>query len=134
MSQDKVTDVTINCCILSTDTTDVQKVTATVSAEAITVQCMFVNGSTARGCMAVLVGQSGNVTVNLTRDDLCAAGTFNDTHLLQNACITGVIGYDIESDGTLGTLAIIGEINHTLTCFPSERTPKPGSSKFVTVT
>ena len=121
--------------VLSIDTTDVQKVTATASAEAITVKCMFVNGSTARGCMVVLVGQSDNVTVNLTRDDLCATGTFNDTHLLQNACITGVISYDIESDGTVGTLAIIGEIsNHTITCFPSERTPNPGSSEFVTVT
>ena len=121
--------------VLSTDTTDVQKVTATVSAEAITVQCLFVNGSTARGCMVVLVGQSYNVTVNLTRQGLCATGIFNDTHLLQNACITGVIGYDIESDGTVGTLAIFGEIsNHTLTCLPSERTPEPGLSEFVTVT
>ena len=104
--------------VLSTDTTDVQKVTATVSAEAITVQCMFVNGSTARGCMVVLVGQSDNVTVNLTslRDDLIATGIY--TYLLQNACITGVVGYDIESDGTVGTLAIIGEISNdnTIMC------------------
>ena len=106
--------------VLSTDTTDVQKVTATVSAEAITVKCMFVNGSTAGGCMVVLVGQSDNVTVNLTRDDLSVTGIFNDTHLLQNACITRVVGYDIESDGTVGTLAIIGELsNDTLTC-PSD--------------
>ena len=113
--------------VLSTDTTDVQKVTATVSAEAITVQCMFVNGSTARGCMVVLVGQSDNVTVNLTRDGMCAADIFNDTHLLQNTYIAGVIGYDIESDGTVGTLAIIGELsNDTLTC-PSDN-PTQGMS------
>ena len=80
--------------------------------------------------MVVLVGQSDNVTVNLTRDGLCATGFFNDTYLLQNLCITGVIGYDIESDGTVGTLGIIGEIsNDTLTCLPSERTPEPGSSE-----
>ena len=118
--------------MLSTDTTDVQKVTATVSAEAITVQCMFVNGSTARGCMVVLVGQSDNVTVNLTslRDDLSVT-IFNDTHLLQNACITGVVGYDLESDGTVGTLAIIGELsNGNLTC-PSDA---PTQSRFTTYT
>ena len=113
--------------VLSIDTTDVQKVTAAVSAEAITVQCMFVNGSTARGCMVVLVSQSHNVTVNLTRDDLCATGIFNDTHLLQNVCITGVVGYDIESDGTVGTLAILGELsNGNLTC-PSDN-PTQGMS------
>ena len=106
--------------VLSIDTTDVQKVTATVSAEAITVQCMFVNGSTARGCMVVLVGQSDNTTVTLTREGLCVTGSFNDTHLLQNTYITGVFGYDIESDGTVGTLAIFGELsNDTLTC-PSD--------------
>ena len=120
--------------VLSTDTTDVQKVTATMSAEAITVQCMFVNGSTARGCMVVLVGQSDNMTVTLTREDLCATGTVNYTHLLQNTCITGVIGYDIESDGTVGTLAITGELsNDTLTCLPSERTTEYHSSEFMTV-
>ena len=62
--------------------------------------------------MVVLVGQSDNVTVNLTRDDLSASGIFNDTHLPRDACITGVVGYDIESDGTIGTLAIIGEISN----------------------
>ena len=112
--------------VLSIDTTDVQKVTATVSAETITVKCMFVNGSTARGCMAVLVGQPDNVTVNLTRESQnCAMGTTNSS---ENT--TGVVGYDIESDGTVGMLAILGELsNDTLTCLPSERTPEPGSSE-----
>ena len=113
--------------VLSTDTTDVQKVTATVSAEAITVQCMFVNGSTARGCMVVLVGHSDNVTVNLTREGLNCVMDSSEN-------ITGVIAYDIESDGTVGTLAIFGELsNGTLTCLPSERTTEHHLSEFETV-
>ena len=90
-----------------------------MSAEAITVQCMFVNGSTARGCMVVLVGQSDNVTVNLTREDLCAIHTINNTYPPQS-----ITGYDIESDGTVGMLAIIGELsNDTLTCPSDDQMP-----------
>ena len=111
--------------VLSIDTTDVQKVTATMSAEAITVQCMFVNGSTARGCMVVLMGQSDNVTMiqNLTREDLCAIYTNNIT-IPSPPPPQSITGYDIESDGTVGAQAIIGELsNGNLTC-PSDNTTK----------
>ena len=76
------------------------------------VQCVFVTGSTARGCMVVLVGRSDNTTVNLTREGLVANGTVS-TGLpqLQVACITGVIGYDIESDGTVGKLPLSGDLS-----------------------
>ena len=68
--------------------------------------------------MVVLVGQSHNVTVNLTREGLCAIRTINITYHPQS-----ITGYDVESNGTVGTLAIIGELsNDTLMCFPSEHT------------
>ena len=75
------------------------------------VQCDFVNGSTAVGCMVVLVGQSDNITVNLTREGLNTSGRIS-RDLLQTTCITKVFGYDIESDGTVGTLAIEGELSN----------------------
>ena len=101
--------------LFQSDTTDIQDVIA-VSTEnsSFIVQCVFVSGSTARGCMVVLVGQSDNTTVNLTREGLCATGV---TSTITNISFLIIIGYDIESDGTLGTLAIEGEFsNESLSC------------------
>ena len=111
--------------MILSDTTDVQDVIA-VSAgnNSLTVQCVFVTGSTARGCMVVLVGQSHNIIVNLARYGLCAISV----GLSQATCITEVIGYDIESDGTVGTLAIKGVLlsNSTLSCLPVNDTQSIG--------
>ena len=52
------------------DTTDVQKVSAVALDDQHTfiVECEFVPGSDAQGCLVVLVRELGNVTVNLTRN------------------------------------------------------------------
>ena len=83
----------------------------------LVVQCIFVTGSTARGCKVVLVGQFDNTTLNLTRKGLIATATVS-TGSLQAACITEVLGYDIESNGTVGILAI--EANTTSACLPAK--------------
>ena len=61
--------------------------------------------------MVVLVGQSDNTTVSLTREGLSATGTIS-AGLLQATCVTEVIGYDIEFDGTVGTLPLSGELSN----------------------
>ena len=80
------------------------------------VQCDFITGSNAQGCMVVLVGEFGNITANLTRINPCTILTVNETLLSLND--TQVFGFDIESDGSVGSLAIRGEIerNMNVTC------------------
>ena len=80
------------------------------------VQCDFITGSNAQGCMVVLVGELGNITANLTRINPCVTMTMNTT---QN-CYDNVFGFDIESDGSVGTLAVSGVIlkDVNITCAP----------------
>ena len=110
----------------SVDTTDVQNVTAVPTESAndvntLLVQCYFVNGSTAKGCMVVLVGELGNVNniMNLTRDN--PYRTVNTS--LPLSCYTGVFGYDIESDGSVGTLAVPGVISNKGSCICEPHPP-----------
>ena len=67
--------------------------------------CDFIPDSDAQGCMVVLLGESENTTVNLTRDDKCTIIILPLTTFLNDA-----FGFDIESDGSVGTLAIPGTI------------------------
>ena len=69
-------------------------------------QCDFIPGSNAQGCMVVLMGEVNNVTVNLMRENLHNVVIINLTHPL--SCYHEIIGFDIESDGSVGTLAIPG--------------------------
>ena len=75
-----------------------------------TLECTFTIGSDAQGGMVVLVSESGNMTRNLTRlnNTNLAVETLNTTIPLQ--CYTEVFVYDIESNGSLGTLAVQGVI------------------------
>lgn len=72
----------------------------------VLVQCEFIPGSDAQGCMVVLVGESDNTTVNLTRvgNPLTACG------IETLSSLDDVLGFDIESDGTIGTTQIPGII------------------------
>ena len=84
------------------------------------VQCDFISGSNAQGCMVVLVGEVNNITVNVTRNNPCTTLTVNVT----KNCYDKVFGFDIESDGSVGTLAvpsvIIRNVNNT--CAPQSET------------
>ena len=113
------------------DTTDVQNVTAVPIKSAndvntVMIQCYFVNGSTAEGCMVVLVGELGNTTENLTREN--PYRTINTS--LPLSCYTGVFGYDIESDGSVGTLPVPGVISNAHNTIMICDLPVTESSKY----
>ena len=112
------------------DTTDVQKITVVQLEEpnAFIVQCTFLTGSIAQGCMVVLVGTFDSITMNLTRNGLCAIDVMGATLPLSN--YSEVMGYDIESDGSVGTLAvhgiILGNGNSIAPCMPIGLSSNPG--------
>ena len=99
------------------DTTDVQNITVAEILEndngsvpgMVLVQCDFIPGSDAQGCMVVLIGESDNTTVNLTR-----SGTLLTACMIQRLPITttiiNVFGYDIEFDGSVGTQQVPGTL------------------------
>ena len=79
--------------------------------------------------MVVLLGESENTTVNLTRDDKCTIKPLPLTTYLNHA-----FGFDIESDGSVGTLAIPGTVSTTaddLLCLQknarTQISPAPGN-------
>ena len=112
------------------DTTDVQNITVVViSGDGVPgmtlVQCDFIPGSDAQGCMVVLVGESDNTTVNLTRSGtLLTACTMQ--RLPNTTTIVNVFGYDIEFDGSVGTQQFPGTssvanlMDSNLLCQPNE--------------
>jgi hypothetical protein len=121
-----------------TDTTDVQNITVAAVMEndngsvpgMVLVQCDFIPGSDAQGCMVVVVGESDNTTVNLTRSGtLLTACTIQ--RLLITTPIINVFGYDIEFDGSVGTQQVPGTSSVTsLTdgyslCQPNEAKSSP---------
>ena len=71
-------------------------------------QCDFIPGSEAQGCVVILVGELGNTTMNLTRSDTVAVDFINVTCPSIN--YVQVIGHDIESDHSIGSLAVHGKL------------------------
>ena len=87
-------------------------------------------GSIAKGCMVILVGELGNITMNFMRGtDIEVMNTTNPT-----SCYNRVVAYDIESDGSVGSLALPGKILADTTsssvapCLQRQATPFPGES------
>ena len=118
------------------DTTDVQNVTVAVIFPddngsvlgMVIVQCDFISGSDAQGCMVILVGESDSTTVNLTRSGtLLTACTVE--HLPITTSLIKVFGYDIEFDGSVGTqqvpgtLSVMSLTDSYLQCQPNEEKP-----------
>ena len=102
-----------------------QRVVATLSngINASTLQCEFITGSDATGCMVVLTSEyySLKTQYNLTRSQ---SKISEITLRLEHppSCYTGVEAFDIESDGSVGTLPVPGQlvvISHT------QCTPEP---------
>ena len=97
------------------DTTDVQDVLAVArnySADnyTFTVSCNFIHGSDAKGCIVVLVGNVENATINLTRSGLSAEGILSVKFSIAKDCAKlKLFGYDVESDGNIGTVGIRGK-------------------------
>lgn len=87
------------------------------------VQCHFITGSNALGCMVVLVSESTSIFFTLERNNPCKVEALNTTDPMSS--FYAVYAYDIESDGTSGTLPIPGQLimkssdNFTSTCLPS---------------
>lgn len=91
-------------------------------SNAVVIQCHFVTGSNALGCMVVLVSES-NATFLLKRSTPCRVEYLNETNLISSFYNVIVYGYDIESDDSIGTLAVPGQLtvstNGTSTCLPT---------------
>ena len=64
-------------------------------------------GSIAQGCMVVLVGELGNITMTFMRGTDIEE-VMNTTY--PTSCYNRVVAYDIESDGSVGSLALPGKI------------------------
>ena len=121
------------------DTTDVQNITvAVISGDdnggvpgMVLVQCDFIPGSDAQGCMVVLVGESDNTTVNLTRTNTLFTACMFETIMITS--LIEVFGYDIEFDGSVGTQQVPGtsvvtsltDSYSALLCQPKEAAIKP---------
>ena len=116
------------------DTTDVQVVTATLfeGVNASIIQCEFIAGSTASGCMVVLTGFEAN-NINLTRDMNTNSASTTVTLEHPPPCYTGVEAFDIEFDGSVGSLAVPGQLGGRLetSCIVAVET-LPGKLKYCT--
>ena len=91
------------------------------------VQCDFILGSDAQGCMIVLVGDYNNVSVTLLMNQTNSE-IINVTTSV--SCYKRVIAFDIEYDGQIGTLAVpgklAGNVNTSTKCLPSSKPASKG--------
>ena len=119
---------------LIADTTDVQLVSAVElrDVSAFRVRCDLMAGSIAQGCMVVLIGELDNITLSFAGgpDIEKVMNTTNPT-----SCYNRIVAYDIESDGTVGSLAVPGNIladvtsNSVAPCSQRQNAPLP--SEFI---
>lgn len=97
-----------------TDTTDVQmvKVMLVKGSQDAFIQCEFIMGSKAKGCMVVLTSDQGQETYQLLRNTATNLATLRVTlrHVLSS--YVQVQAFDLECNGQNGTLAVPGEIIH----------------------
>ena len=96
--------------LVHADTTDVQNVRLIMldDQHLLRVECAFIPGSDSQGCLVILVGEYKNTTVNITSHNYF---DMNVNYLL--SCFKEVLAFDIERDGTVGTVAVRGKVNKT---------------------
>ena len=101
-----------------TDTTDVQSIVvnelqADINVPHVNIQCHFIASSNAQGCMVVLTGEDGSMTLNLLkrRNHSAVSAVFKANKSL--SCYHKVEAFDIESDGSVGTIAVPGNLQGT---------------------
>ena len=102
-----------NLFLLTTVTSDVQSVTATVVGEStIDIQCLFIHGSDAVGCKVVLVSDHpgvNNETAILIRKNASASASLKPTH--QVDCYQRVLAYSIDVNNIINNIFIEGKLN-----------------------
>ena len=101
------------------------------------VECDFIIGSKAKGCFVVLGGKRDNITFTVYRNNPCSIFqySFNMTNKLEDyQDHDEVFGYDIETDGTVGTLRVPGNLLWLSTIDSWEMCPENNSnfSEFTT--
>ena len=106
------------------------------AGNAVILQCMFVTGSDAIGCLVVLqfVGEADNITVNLTREGMRMYDTAMKVVNLtkSSVCISKILGYDIKSNGSVGTLPVLDLSWNIslLNCKSSDKVEEDTSSEY----
>ena len=79
----------------------------TESMDSLFIQCTFIEGSSAKGCFVVFSSDKKSLNKTLIRSNMSSSylqATVPMDHPL--VCYKTVSAYDIESDGTVGTLPI----------------------------
>ena len=92
-----------------------------------TIQCEFIEDSNADGCQVVLTTNNGQVVYyNLRKNQNTNSTTIAVSIEHPPSCYSIVEAFDIESDGSVGTLAISGHIVN-LSQAPCTSATLPGS-------
>ena len=97
----------------------VRVVSSPSNSSIVTIECDFIKNSDAYGCIVAFEGEVDSQQINLTKTNQCSHGVFVLTHTL--SCYDDVFGFDIESDGSVGNLAVPGVIMNNLksVCSPT---------------
>ena len=101
---------------------------------AVTIWCEFISGSTATGCMVVLTGFKA-YHFNLTKNPNANSATLTVTLEHPLYCYTGIEAFDIEADGSVGSLPVPGQVQRMLEipCTPTVTTDIPGISYSIAI-
>ena len=105
---------------------------------AVMLQCVFVTGSDAIGCLVVLqlVGEADNTIVRLTRKGMHKCAMKSVTLTNSSSQISKILSYDIESNGSIGTLPVSGELSWNvslLNCKSSDKVEEDTQSKYCSI-
>ena len=119
--------------LLLSDTTDVQAVTVVISGEYnakhIILHCDYIANTDAQGCMVELRDGSETVSINMSRNSNDECFTIAP---LNAAILDEALGFDIEFDGSIGGVAIPGEVvqdtNAVSECDSEQTISQPPSS------